>query len=325
MKKDRISTKAEEGKANHQKNRVASQNIRRRYSDFFDFAPVGYFTFNRDGLILDVNPHGAFLLGTEKPSLLNQHLSHFLSPDSKKVFERHSQRLFETRQKKICDVKLLKGNQDTHWIQLESMDSMDRWKKLGCPVLTLDNLMSFLQRLDQLTPILCDGGGPALNGEEIEQLKCLGEKMQLTCGELSRYSIPLALVHPDMWKPKLIAKNGEFQIADWWGTVLSHPFFSILKLIRFRELSTASLPAAKEDDKKLKKIILDAYLEPFTRFENIDRLQTAMVLARKLQPAWRLYKWSQEVSEKEPDSVSYHFLARHLQIIAKQTIDGEAS
>jgi len=121
MEKDRISTKAEERKANHQKNQVASQNIRRRYSDFFDFAPVGYFTFNRDGLILDVNPHGALLLGTDKPSLLSQHLSHFLSPDSKKVFERHSHQLFETGQKKICDVQLLKGNHDTHWIQLESV------------------------------------------------------------------------------------------------------------------------------------------------------------------------------------------------------------
>ncbi len=125
MKDDQISIKSEERKSNHQKNPIASQNIRRRYSDFFDFAPVGYFTFNRDGLILDVNPHGALLLGTDKPSSLNQHLSNFLSPDSKKVFERHSHQLFETRQKKICDVKLLNGNQDARWIQLESVVVQD--------------------------------------------------------------------------------------------------------------------------------------------------------------------------------------------------------
>ena len=109
MKKDRISTKSEERKSNHQKNPVASQNIRRRYSDFFDFAPVGYFTFNRDGLILDVNPHGALLLGTDKPSLLNQHLSHFLSPDSKKVFERHSHQLFRDPSEKDLRRKTFKG------------------------------------------------------------------------------------------------------------------------------------------------------------------------------------------------------------------------
>ena len=121
MKEDQISTQSEKRKSNHQKNQVSSLNIRRRYSDFFNFSPVGYFTFNRDGLILDVNPNGALMLGTDKPSSLNQLFSHFLAPDSKKVFEQHSQQLFDTGQKKICDVKLLNANQDARWIQLESM------------------------------------------------------------------------------------------------------------------------------------------------------------------------------------------------------------
>jgi PAS domain S-box-containing protein len=121
MKTDRISSKTGEGKSNHQKNQGPPQSIRRRYADFFDFAPVGYYTFNREGLILNVNPNGASILGADKPSLLNQDFSHFLSPDSKKVFAQHSQALFASRQKKICDVKLGNGNQDGHWIQLESV------------------------------------------------------------------------------------------------------------------------------------------------------------------------------------------------------------
>ena len=123
MKTDRISSKLGEGKSNHQKNPGPSRSIRRRYADFFDFAPVGYFTFNRDGLILDVNPNGASMLGADKPSLLNQDFSHFLSPDSKKVFAQHSQALFASRQKKICDVKIVNSNQDTHWVQMESVAS----------------------------------------------------------------------------------------------------------------------------------------------------------------------------------------------------------
>ena len=34
-----------------------------RYTDLYDFAPVGYFTFGVLGLILDANPAGAGLLG----------------------------------------------------------------------------------------------------------------------------------------------------------------------------------------------------------------------------------------------------------------------
>jgi PAS domain S-box-containing protein len=104
-----------------QTNQPNPVSFQRRYSDFFEFAPVGYFTFNRDGLILDVNPTGALLLGTAKSSLLNQNFSHFIAPDSKAVFEQHSRQLFDTRQKQICDVKLLNGAQKAHWIQLESV------------------------------------------------------------------------------------------------------------------------------------------------------------------------------------------------------------
>jgi PAS domain S-box-containing protein len=110
-----------ERNSNHQNNPQGSQNIRRRYSDFFDFAPIGYFTINRDGLIEDVNPKGALILGTDKTRLLNQHFSQFLSPDSIEIFKQHSRQLFDTGQKKICDLKLLSANQNARWIQLESV------------------------------------------------------------------------------------------------------------------------------------------------------------------------------------------------------------
>jgi PAS domain S-box-containing protein len=121
MGKDPTSTEFDQQTSTHQKDQPPPGSARRRYTDFFDFAPVGYFTFNRDGLILDVNPTGAFLLGADKPNLLNQHFSHFISPDSHIIFERHRRLLFDTRQKQTCDVKLMNGHKKTHWVQLESV------------------------------------------------------------------------------------------------------------------------------------------------------------------------------------------------------------
>jgi len=98
-----------------------SKNFRRRYSDFFEFAPVGYFTFDRSGVILDVNPTGALLLRTDRTSLLSQPFSNFISPDSQDVFESHRRGLFDTRTKQICDLKLSGRHKNPIWIQLESI------------------------------------------------------------------------------------------------------------------------------------------------------------------------------------------------------------
>jgi PAS domain S-box-containing protein len=121
MEKDQTSPPSEQRQSPHHGDQVTAHNARRRYADFFDFAPVGYFTFNREGLIVDVNPTGAILLGAERPNLLNKNFSQFVSPDSQPIFTRHSQQLFDTRQKQTCDVKLLNGHQEAPWVQLESV------------------------------------------------------------------------------------------------------------------------------------------------------------------------------------------------------------
>ena len=100
-----------------------STDFGRRYSDIFQFAPVGYFTFDRAGVILEVNSKGAMLLGTDRNSLLNKPFSQFISPDSKNTFELHSQQLFSTRAIQSCDVKLFNHNKLPIWVQLESCAS----------------------------------------------------------------------------------------------------------------------------------------------------------------------------------------------------------
>jgi PAS domain S-box-containing protein len=97
-----------------------SETFRRRYEDFFEFAPIGCFTFDPSGVILNVNPTGAVLLGTDRQKLLGQPFSAFISPDSIEVFDSHSRRLFKTRGKQTCDVKLFNGSGQLHWIQIES-------------------------------------------------------------------------------------------------------------------------------------------------------------------------------------------------------------
>jgi len=121
MTEGKLPPKKDHPNSDNRVDRPESRSFKRRYSDYFEFAPVGYFTFDCSGVILNVNPNGALLLGSDRDRLLHQSFTAFIAPDSRHIFESHSRRLFESRQKQICDVKLLNGNGHSHWVQLESV------------------------------------------------------------------------------------------------------------------------------------------------------------------------------------------------------------
>lgn len=58
-----------------------------RYSDLYDFAPVGYFTLDRDGTIRDANLTGAGLLGITRASVTGRKLIDFNSPEKQLAFD----------------------------------------------------------------------------------------------------------------------------------------------------------------------------------------------------------------------------------------------
>src|SRR4249920_3841213 len=53
------------------------EGSRARYFDLYDLAPVGYFTLNEQGLILEANLTAAKLLGVARSALVKQPLSRF--------------------------------------------------------------------------------------------------------------------------------------------------------------------------------------------------------------------------------------------------------
>ena len=92
-----------------------------QYTDLYDFAPVGYFTLARDGVIHQVNLAGATLLGVERGALIKRRFGMFVSVESRPIFNDFLARVFLTSgSKETCQVTLLKGKHKPLWVHIEA-------------------------------------------------------------------------------------------------------------------------------------------------------------------------------------------------------------
>jgi formate hydrogenlyase transcriptional activator len=95
------------------------ETSRDRYSDLYDFAPVGYVTISEKGLILQANLACADMLGVERSSLIGKPFSRFIEKKNQDVFYLHRKTLFETKAKQVCELKLVRKDRTQFYAQLE--------------------------------------------------------------------------------------------------------------------------------------------------------------------------------------------------------------
>jgi len=91
-----------------------------KITDLYDFAPIGYFSISDMGLIIDANLVGAAMLGMERGKLTGRRFSQFIASDDQDGFYLHRQKLFETKMKQICELRMTKNDGTEFYAQLES-------------------------------------------------------------------------------------------------------------------------------------------------------------------------------------------------------------
>jgi PAS domain S-box-containing protein len=110
-----------------------------RYSDLFDFAPVGYVVLDLDGVILAANLTAAALLGIERSALLKRRLSHFVLPEDQDIFHVHRQRLGADSGRQTCELRLRKADGQHFFARLETTPMPDRaGNRQGCRIAVVD-------------------------------------------------------------------------------------------------------------------------------------------------------------------------------------------
>ena len=92
-----------------------------RFTDLYEFAPVGYFTLGRDGLVSQVNLSGARLLGVERARLVGRRFGLFIADGDLLAFNTFLERVFENHVKQTCEVMLRKEGNENCWVQIEAI------------------------------------------------------------------------------------------------------------------------------------------------------------------------------------------------------------
>lgn len=96
-------------------------DMRERYTDLYDFAPVGYMTLDARGVVRDINLTGATMLGQPRSELLDRPFAPRVEPGYGKAFFNHLRQVFEDPVKTTVEITLRSSKAQTYWVSLESL------------------------------------------------------------------------------------------------------------------------------------------------------------------------------------------------------------
>jgi PAS domain S-box-containing protein len=88
--------------------RLEAEEALAKYSDLYDFAPIGLFTLDEQGRIVESNLTGARILGVERLYLSKKSFRRFVAPKDRPAFDDFCKNAFETSVKQTCELLLLK-------------------------------------------------------------------------------------------------------------------------------------------------------------------------------------------------------------------------
>ncbi len=112
-----------------------------KYTDLYDFAPVGYFSLDEQGVIREVNLTGAALLGVERDQLVDGRFARFVAPASQPDFLAFLKRVFAGTGQEGCDLALVKEDGTDFWVRFRgtaalSASEVRKWCRVSVSDIT---------------------------------------------------------------------------------------------------------------------------------------------------------------------------------------------
>jgi PAS domain S-box-containing protein len=101
--------------------REKTETTLNKYTELYDFAPVGYFNLDLQGEICELNLNAAKLLGGERANLINHNFKLFISQNTRPVFNNFFQKVFESDAKASCEVILGNSSNPPLYVYIEGI------------------------------------------------------------------------------------------------------------------------------------------------------------------------------------------------------------
>jgi len=95
------------------------------YAELFDFAPISYFTLDKNGVISRANHAASKLLGIQREKLIGKNLVGFVTAADQPVFEAFLKRMFATKADAGCEIKLERADQSQLIVRFMAAVSAD--------------------------------------------------------------------------------------------------------------------------------------------------------------------------------------------------------
>lgn len=97
------------------------EDVRARYLNLYDMAPVGYCTISEKGLILEINLTAAGMLEVARGLLINMPLSKFIYKEDQDIYYLHRRQIFEACEPQAYDLRMTKRDGTVFWAHLDAI------------------------------------------------------------------------------------------------------------------------------------------------------------------------------------------------------------
>jgi PAS domain S-box-containing protein len=160
--------------------REEMEGVLASYTDLYEFAPVGYFTLDHDGVVRALNLAGATLLGLERFRLLGRSFLSFVPPESGPGFGSLLGKVLGGRGKEVLELPMLREGEPLY-VQIEAVaDPTGRECRIAAIDITKRRLAEEeLQRYREHLEELVRERGASLEGEIAERKRAERELKEL--------------------------------------------------------------------------------------------------------------------------------------------------